>query len=106
MARNLLGGGGAANGSGLAEEFLELLLADEELLRAEFEAIIAAEWPGPPPNQAHRRVGDPHGHHQWRRPQLPPARAPRPERGAHEGSARQRSPPARGEDRGRTWEGR
>jgi hypothetical protein len=31
------------------EEFLELLCADEELLRAEFDAIIAAEWPGPPP---------------------------------------------------------
>jgi hypothetical protein len=32
------------------EEFLELVYADEELLRAEFDAIIAKEWPtdGPP----------------------------------------------------------
>jgi hypothetical protein len=32
------------------EEFLALLCADEELLRAEFEEIIAAEWPDPPPD--------------------------------------------------------
>ena len=31
------------------ETFLELLCADEELLRAEFDAIIAAEWPSAPP---------------------------------------------------------
>jgi hypothetical protein len=30
------------------EQFLALLCADEELLRAEFEAIIAAEWPTTP----------------------------------------------------------
>ena len=28
--------------------FLELLRADEELIRAEFEAIVRAEWPGLP----------------------------------------------------------
>ena len=42
------------------EQFLDLLLADEELLRAEFDAIIAAEWPGPPPIPPDRRVrGEP-----------------------------------------------
>ena len=38
------------------EEFLDLLLADDDLLRAEFDAIIAAEWPGQPPNPPRRRV--------------------------------------------------
>jgi hypothetical protein len=32
------------------EEFLELVYADEQLLRAEFDAIVAREWPtGHPP---------------------------------------------------------
>jgi hypothetical protein len=31
------------------EQFLELLCANEDLLRDEFDAIIAAEWPSPPP---------------------------------------------------------
>lgn len=31
------------------EQFIGLLCADEEMLRAEFDAIIAAEWPEPPP---------------------------------------------------------
>jgi hypothetical protein len=35
------------------EEFLALIYADEQLLRAEFDAIIAAEWPTPPPNRPH-----------------------------------------------------
>jgi|SRR4051812_15327202 len=30
------------------EAFLEILCADEDLLRAEFESIIAKEWPSPP----------------------------------------------------------
>lgn len=30
------------------DEFLELVCSDEDLLAAEFEAIIAANWPGPP----------------------------------------------------------
>jgi hypothetical protein len=47
------------------EQFLDLLLADEDLLRAEFDAIIAAEWPGQPPGRpgrgarAERRPGGP-----------------------------------------------
>jgi hypothetical protein len=30
------------------EEFLVIVCADPELLRAEFDAIVAAEWPSPP----------------------------------------------------------
>ncbi|MEP6650311.1 MAG: hypothetical protein ABJA74_10450, partial [Lapillicoccus sp.] len=33
------------------EEFLAIVCADEDLLRAEFDAIIAAEWPSPPPDR-------------------------------------------------------
>jgi hypothetical protein len=40
------------------EQFLDRLLADDDLLQAEFDAIIAAEWPGRPPNLPHRRVRD------------------------------------------------
>jgi len=36
---------------GTSELFLELLCADEDLLRAEFEAIVACDWPSPPPAQ-------------------------------------------------------
>jgi hypothetical protein len=43
------------------DEFLAMLCADEELLRAEFDAIVAAGWaPGPPPRPgAHRGDGQP-----------------------------------------------
>lgn len=33
----------------LTEEFLELVCAEEDLLRAEFDEIIAQEWTAPPP---------------------------------------------------------
>jgi hypothetical protein len=33
---------------GLDAEFLDLICADEELLRAEFDAIVAAGWPTEP----------------------------------------------------------
>jgi len=31
------------------EEFAELIYADDEFVRAEFAALIAASWPTPPP---------------------------------------------------------
>lgn len=33
------------------EQFVELMCADAELVRAEFDAIIAAEWSQPPPDE-------------------------------------------------------
>jgi hypothetical protein len=36
------------------EQFLELLYANEDLLRAEFDEIIAAQWPSPPPGKPDR----------------------------------------------------
>jgi WS/DGAT/MGAT family acyltransferase len=49
---------------GLEAEFLDLICADEELLRAEFDAIIAAGWPTSPPTvrgTGRRRVQPPAG---------------------------------------------
>jgi hypothetical protein len=76
------------------EQFLDLLLADEDLLRAEFDAIIAAEWPGPPPGRpgrgarAERRPGET----RRRRPRAAGSPGwPRPLRIG--GWPRQRSPP-------------
>ena len=82
----------------LEQQFLELVYADEDLVRAEFEAIIAAEWPTPPPARpplrrpASRPPTPPAGH--WRRVERKrPARRPRhPGIG---GWVRQRSPPDR-----------
>jgi hypothetical protein len=34
----------------VADDFVEVLCADDELLRAAFDAIIAAGWPRPPSN--------------------------------------------------------
>ncbi|MGZ6838948.1 MAG: hypothetical protein ACXVHC_00590, partial [Frankiaceae bacterium] len=37
------------------EEFLELVCGDEQLLRAEFDAIIAQEWGSRPPSGSSTR---------------------------------------------------
>jgi hypothetical protein len=86
------------------EQFLDLLLADDELLRAEFDAIIAAEWPGSPPNLPHRRVrGEPDaGGKRRHRAAATKAPAPLGRRPHVDGSARQRSPPV--EDHEKTKE--
>ncbi|HET7173803.1 MAG TPA: hypothetical protein VFI30_05955 [Nocardioidaceae bacterium] len=59
----------------LTERFAELICADEQLLHAEFDAIVTAEWTQPP-----SRSG---GHHDAAAPRrpgpdvLPPNRLPR-----------------------------
>lgn len=77
------------------EQFLDLICSDAELLAAEFDAIVAAEWPSPPADRHGRGAGG-------RRPGSGPARrAAEPVRGPvaqprHPGIggwARQRSPP-------------
>jgi hypothetical protein len=60
---------GVAAADQVEEEFLALVYADEELLRAEFDALIAATW-GQPRQPAHPRRA--------RRPTPPPRRRPRP----------------------------
>jgi hypothetical protein len=49
------------------DAFVDLIFDDPDLLRAEFDAIVADEWPGPPTSPRHRR--EPH----W-----PQRRTPRP----------------------------
>ena len=81
------------------EQFLDLLLADDDLLQAEFDAIIAAEWPGPPPNRPRRRVrGDPDPGRRRHRATA----TKRPGAGRRppvDGSARQRSPPSNNQEK-------
>ena len=83
-----------------AEQFLDVLLADEDLLRAEFDAIVAAEWPSPPPAEPRRR--DPADRLPRRhRTRARAARlATRPRHPGVGAWARERSPPACGDNRG------
>ena len=79
---------------GVDQDFLDLVCADQELLRAEFDAIIAQEWssspPSPDPPAASPGTGPgPPGH---RLPRGDKASLRRPDSGADEWS-RQRSPP-------------
>jgi hypothetical protein len=79
----------------LEEEFLDLVYADEELLRAEFDAIIAQEWGARPPPVRPRAASPPTGPNPRRHPagrgSSPSQRRPRhPGVG---GWGRQRSPP-------------
>jgi len=78
------------------EQFLALMCSDEDLLRAEFDAIITAEWPSPPPTTTPRR-GAAHRHpasYTHRRGGAPVAGAvPRQRHPGIGGWVRQRSPP-------------
>jgi hypothetical protein len=75
-------------------EFLDLVLADEDLLRAEFEAIIAAAWQEPPPPPRRPAPSEPDDHPTPRAFVRPPRRttAPASVPSLHE-YYRQRSPP-------------
>jgi hypothetical protein len=80
----------------LDEQFLELVCSDEELLRAEFDAIVSAEWPTPPNHApAHRPSGEPPTPRGQPWSPAPGARLMnRPRHPGLGGWARQRSPPA------------
>jgi len=39
---------------GVDEQFVDLICADQDLIRSEFDAIVAAEWPTPPPTRPRR----------------------------------------------------
>ena len=77
------------------EEFLELMCADEEFIRAEFDAIIAQEWSSRPPPPDPPAASPDTGPHQRWRPAPPDFRAaPRhPRHPGIGGWSRQRSPP-------------
>jgi len=79
------------------EEFLAIVCSDEDLVRAEFDAIIAAEWPSLPPDTpeddapVERSPGAAR-----RQPRGRQARLPKwPRHPGVGGWSRQRSPPAR-----------
>jgi hypothetical protein len=78
------------------EEFLAIVCSDEDFLRAEFEAIIAAEWsPMSPTPKLTGTAGLPPlpNRRRWRVGQAPPpTQPPCPSVGER---SRQRSPPAR-----------
>ena len=83
-------GAGPATATGQA--FVDLVCADDELMRAEFDALIAASWPTPPPvppvpprrsapwpcglADGQREAARPPIHHipdtRWRRQRAPP----------------------------------
>jgi len=62
-------------GTACGQAFVDLVCADDELMRAEFDALIAASWPTPPavpPVPPRRPTPWPCGH------ALPPGEAARP----------------------------
>ena len=79
------------------EQFSDLICADADLVAAEFDAIIAAEWPEPPTHRPGGRDAAGHPGSEGARGSADavadpgsPARDPHVDR-----SARERSPPAR-----------
>ena len=78
------------------EQLLEMICNDQELLAAEFEAIIAAEWPAPPAHRGEPKATSGPAARQRQHPIAPPVVDPvsRPRHPGVGGWARQRSPPA------------
>jgi hypothetical protein len=76
-------------------DFVELICADDELVRAEFAAIVAAEWGSPPPRRPIRPTPGNGPRHPGRRTAVD-GRAlllPRRTRRPASSHRRQRSPP-------------
>ena len=75
------------------DAFVDLICSDEQLLRAAFDEIIAAEWPAPPSARRRPHQGDlPAGGEG--RPGLVARRRPvRSRRAGNDAGRRQRSPP-------------
>jgi hypothetical protein len=84
-----------ATPSATEEAFIDLVCADDELLHAAFDAIVAQEWPVPPSvPPAPRRAGLPAPGSGSRRRRLPPdGRRPVPPDLPVSALRRQRSPP-------------
>ncbi|WP_147064459.1 hypothetical protein [Terrabacter aerolatus] len=73
----------------VSTRFVEIVCADEDLLAAEFEAIISASWPPSPAPPRPDGAGDSH----VEQPVEGPRPAPRPRWLASRTPRRQRSPP-------------
>jgi hypothetical protein len=80
----------------IEDRFLDLICSDADLLAAEFDAIIAAQWPEPPTATPGRGTAGRHPGSNAARRVADPARGrvARPPQPGIGGSARQRSPPA------------
>ena len=78
------------------EQFLDMICHDQELLAAEFEAIIAAEWPAPPAHRGEpKATSGPAARHAGHLVVLPVYGLTfRPRHPGVGGWVRQRSPPA------------
>jgi hypothetical protein len=79
------------------EQFLDLICSDADLLAAEFDAIVAVEWPEPPADTPGRSAAGRHSGSGPARRAAEPVRGPvsRPRHPGTGGWARQRSPPLR-----------
>jgi hypothetical protein len=79
------------------EQFFDLICDDADLLAAEFDAIIAAEWSTPPANPGARGAAGGHPGSGTSRRAADPVRdlVSRPRHPGVGGWARQRSPPPR-----------
>jgi len=79
------------------DRFLDLICSDPDLLAAEFDAILAAEWPEPPTERPDRRAAGSHpGSGPTRRGAHPaPVPVSRPRHPGIGGWAPQRAPPVR-----------
>jgi hypothetical protein len=80
---------------GTDEAFLELVCADDDWLRAEFEAIVEAGWPAVPPRESPPSWPERPGRRRTSRGSAATAQPPhRPDTGDDD-RGRQRSPPRR-----------
>jgi len=88
-------GAGEATTRTVDEQFLDLVCGDADLLAAEFDAIIAAEWPAPPVDRLGRRAARERAVSGAGRHPAGPAHVSvaRPRQPGTDGWARQRSPP-------------
>ena len=77
------------------EQFVRLIFSDEELLQAEFDAIIGAEWPPPVNPPTHEQAGVPTSDAAHDTDGRAAGRTTRPYHPGIGGWARQRSPPRR-----------
>jgi hypothetical protein len=88
---------GATTARNLDEQFFDLICGDADLLAAEFDAIIAAEWSAPPDDGPGRGTSGRHPRRDAARRAADAVRAPiaRPGHPGIGEGARQRSPPFR-----------
>jgi hypothetical protein len=84
----------AAAGTAVRDAFVDLICQDDDLVRAEFDALVAASWhtpPGPPPPAPPRRP--PPGAAPPATPVVDGGRLPAGRAPARRHGRRQRSPP-------------